>query len=113
MNITAPQIEDRISELLKGLASTDEAYGKLKAEMIGYKEYLKIVLNQQIAASTETSIAAATSKAYQSPAYVKAVDEYKNCIADYETLNAKRATSTMKFEAYRSMYSARKQGVMQ
>lgn len=102
---------DSVDDALQFLVETDEEYGRLKGKSRA-AEYLLKARKGQLFLDAEGKTDAA-KKAYVDMAAVEMgyVQEYKDSVADFETLSAQRATVELKIEVWRSRASAKKQGI--
>lgn len=93
------------------LADTDENYARAKALVDGLEETKKTV---KAAAFLRASGAQGerSEKAYNSPEYRNHLTLLENAILELELLRAKRTTEALYIEVWRSLQSARKQGVI-
>ena len=94
---------------LSYLGRTDDEHGRLKAHHQALDKVRKSV-RAQCFLEAEGSIADRNSKAESDPRYKKAVEEWENAMADFYTIDAKRATATLAIEIYRSVNSSLKRG---
>lgn len=103
--------QERAEAALDFLANTDKEYGRLRGLVSGLDESRRIVkaneflLNQGSAAMRE-------QLAYASINYVEHIEKYESAVAEFETLRAQRLTAQTQIEMWRSVNSARKQGMV-
>jgi hypothetical protein len=93
------------------LRDTAEKYGASRGHMAFADANLRRVKSLQMLAETEGSVADREAKAYASNAYLDAIVQLKDATTDYEVLRAQREASQFAIEFWRSLNSARKQGV--
>lgn len=102
--------EERVSGALQYLASTDEECAGLKAAVKAEEYMLKHFKAKAMAASASKSIAAKETDALASEAYANAVEQYRDTIAEYETVAARRQRAILTIEVWRSLNANRRQG---
>ena len=97
---------------LEYLGETDERYGTLKANFMAQKELLKSSYSLSFLETQTGSVEHRKATAYSSVRYITAVGDYKDACCDYEILRAKRVSAELNIELYRSLLSAKKQGIV-
>ena len=103
---------DDVQKALEHLGATDDQYGTSKARFMAEKELLKSAYSLSFLETTEGSVERRKATAYCSSRYIKAVSDYRDACSDYEILRATRLSAELNIELYRSLLSARKQGIV-
>ena len=101
---------DAVSRALDFLASTDEEFAGLKGNMRRCEYLLKHHKAVAQIESGEKTAAGKEMQAYASDEYLAAVEELRDAIYEYETVNAKRQRAVLTIEVWRRLNAARKQG---
>lgn len=101
-----------IQASLEYLGETDEKYGTLKANYMAQKELLKSAYSLSFLETQTGSVEHRKAVSYSSARYITAVSDYRDACADYEILRAKRLSAELNIELYRSLLSAKKQGIV-
>lgn len=92
------------------LRDTADQYGQMRGRVAYTEANLRRVKSLEML-GREGGVAAREAEAYASPAYLAAMEDEQNAVAEYETLRAKREAATMTIEVWRSQNSARKAGI--
>ena len=103
---------NEVQEALEFLANTDEKYGTLKAGFMAQKELLRSAYSLSFLEVETGSVEHRKAVAHTSARYIQAISDYRNACADYEILRAKRLSRELNIELYRSLLSAKKQGIV-
>ena len=101
-----------IQASLEYLGETDEKYGTLKANFMAQKELLRSAYSISFLEVEKGSVEFRKAVAHTSARYIQAVSDYRDACADYEILRAKRLSAELNIELYRSLLSAKKQGIV-
>lgn len=103
--------EDRLEKALKYLATTDEECAELKAEVSRREYACKLARARELVLAAGSSVEVRKAIAEQSQSVIDAEDLLANAIVDFEKVKAKRQTEELIVEVWRSVLSARKQGM--
>jgi hypothetical protein len=101
--------EDRAEAAVEYLRDTAKQYGQARGHARYCEEGLRRVKALNMPA--EGSVADRERAAYASEAYLAALTDMENAIAEFETIRAMREAAVYTIEVFRSENSARKQGV--
>ena len=91
------------------LGKTNDEYGAYKARHQALDKHRK-TMRFQCFINAEGSVSERNAIAETHPDYVKSVDDWENAMADFYILDAKRKTSELAIEIYRSQNSILKRG---
>jgi len=96
--------DERVGEVMKYLAESDNDYGKLAARVKGLEKDEKIVIAKGMleARRYEKTIADAENYVRRSKEYIEWREEYENAVADHETMRANRGTAQIIWETWRT-----------
>lgn len=97
--------EQDIDRALSYLRDNSEKDAQARAERLYVEQWLKTVLAQEQSKINAPSMAAAEMGARTSPAYLGALDAYKQAIYEDEKRRFLRAAAETKIEAWRTMSS--------
>lgn len=103
--------EERLMQALDYLASTDEMIAQAKSYMDALNDQKKTIKAEEYLKCTGTQ-GDKTEKAFNSVAYRCLLDRIKDATYNYEILRNKRQTQSLIVDVWRSLNSARKQGVV-
>ena len=103
--------DERTEKAVEFLRDTAEQYGQMRGRVAYTSANLRRV-KSIVMLSCEGGVGAREAEAYASPAYLLAMEDEQNAVADYETLRAKREAAQMTIEVWRSQASARKAGII-
>lgn len=103
--------EQQCEKALVFLRDTAAKYGQLRGYLAFAQSNLRRVKSLQMLEIKEGSVAEKEAKAYASEDYLKAIQDEQNATAEYETLRARREAAVFCIEVWRSINSARKQGI--
>jgi len=103
--------DERTERAVEFLRDTAQEYGQLRGRVAYTSANLRRVKSLEML-SREGGVGAREAEAYASPAYLEAMEDEQNAVAEYETLRAKREAAQMTIEVWRSQNSARKAGVV-
>ena len=103
--------DERTEKAVEFLRDTAEQYGQMRGRVAYTSANLRRV-KSIVMLSREGGVGAREAEAYASPAYLLAMEDEQNAVADYETLRAKREAAQMTIEVWRSQASARKAGII-
>ena len=98
-----------IEKMLTYLASTDESYSKLQAEISYGEDMLKNIKGIFISGS-EVSVSKATEDFYASPNYKNHINKLHTINLELLELKNKRRTAEMKIEVWRTLEASRRKG---
>jgi len=98
-----------IEKMLTYLASTDETYSKLQAEISYGEDMLKNIKGIFISGS-EVSVSKATYDLYASPNYKIHINDLHTINLELLELKNKRRTAEMKIEVWRTLEASRRKG---
>lgn len=107
MNLT----DDRAEKALRYLAETDEECAELKADM-ERQEYKVRAMKSTVFRMTTGTVAERQAAAECHDDVTKAEKEHCDAIQRFNAMANKRATETLVIEVWRSVFSARKRGVV-
>jgi hypothetical protein len=102
--------DEQCESAMRYLASTDETSAILKGN-VARAEYSAKMARSKVYLTSEGSVEARKATAETSAEVLKAEDELANAIVEHEKVKAKRATRELLVEVWRSVFSARKQGM--
>lgn len=103
--------EDRAEKALTFLAKTDEEYSRLKAD-VARTEYAAKLAEHRAYLLAEGSIPERKATAELSADAQSAWDKHFDTVQAFETLRAKRFLNEQVLDIYRSVFSARKAGMI-
>ena len=104
--------DDHINRALAYLASTDEEYAQAKALAEGLAQQRKSLKAMLMLESNAKTDKLKEAEAYAHERYQEHLLAQQNAFADFEILKNKRMTYALKIDMYRTVMSARKQGMM-
>lgn len=97
----------KIDELLTYLASTDETFASLQAEVSYAEDMLKHIKGSFVSASNN-SVSKATEDFYASKSYTNHISKLHKLNAELLTFRNKRRTVEMKIEVWRTLEASRR-----
>lgn len=103
--------EDRMGEALGYLGDTDESCAVLKTNVERF-DYKAEAIKDAVFLREEGSVADRQAKAKTHPEYAAAKEKYFKALEEYEKVRNRRSTENIVFEAWRSLYSGMKKGVL-
>lgn len=103
--------ENRTEKAVEFLRDTAAEYGQLRGRVAFCEANLRRVKSLEML-GREGGIGQREAEAYASPAYLAAMEDQQNAVADYETMRAKREAAAFTIEVWRSQASARKAGIV-
>ena len=103
---------DQVEIALQFIATTDGQYGTSKARYVAEKELLKCCYSLSFLETETGSVEHRKAAAYSSKRYIQAVSDYRAACEDHEILRARRLSAELSIELYRSLLSAKKQGIV-
>jgi len=95
---------------LNYLQESETDYARLKSEHQALKEAIKITESSLILTSELKTVSMKEHETKASPEYTDIIDRWKECLEQYELINAKRKRAELTIEMYRSVNSAMKRG---
>ena len=98
-----------IEKMLTYLASTDEPYSKIQAQVSYGEDMLKHIKGIYISKS-EVSVSKATEDFYASANYKNQIDKIHTFNLQLLELKNKRRTAEMKIEVWRTLEASRRKG---
>ena len=104
--------EKRLEDAMDFLASTDDVYGALKAD-VAQSEYMAKVAHALIFKALDGSVADREAEAKTHETVRKEWRKHFEAISQFETLRARRERAILTVEVWRSMESTRRQGNLQ
>ena len=104
--------QDRMIKALHFLAETDMPYAKAKALVEGLSEQKKTIKALQYLSASAGTQGDRTELAYASREYQDHCKKLQDAILDMEYLRNKRQTEALIVDVWRSLNSARKQGMV-
>lgn len=103
--------EQQVESALKFLAESDLNYANLKGNMLRTEYLIDVAEAMAFEAQVEGSVEARKQKVKLDDAVRKAQERHIQAVIDYEGLRAKRKRAELMIDVWRSVFSARKQGV--
>ena len=101
----------KVEDCAQFLPDSDEELGRLRGAADAAK-YIRDARHAQAFLDSEGSVAERNAKADLIIAENGTVDDYKNAIADYEIMKAKRFTADTTIQIWRTKTSARGKGIL-
>ena len=99
-----------IDKLITYLASTDEAYSKVQAEVSYGEDMLKHIKGTYISNIAQVSVSKATEDFYGSASYTNHISKLHTLNLQLLELRNKRRTAEMKIEVWRTLEASRRKG---
>ena len=104
--------QERLEKALIFLAETDEQCAQLKANVARAEYSIKLARSAGFFASDEATVEARKMDAERSESMNRAEAAYADAVVAFEKLKAKRETQVIIIDVWRSLFSARKAGVI-
>jgi len=102
--------EDRAESAVEFLRDTAEQYGQMRGRVAYAEGNLRRVKALEML-NKEGGLGMREAEALGSDAYLAALEDEQNAVAEYETLRAKREAAVLTIEVWRSQNSTRRQGL--
>lgn len=102
--------EDRVERAVEFLRDTSEPYGQMRGRVAYAEGNLRRVRALEML-EREGGLGMREAEALASSAYLTALEDQQNAVADFETLRAQREAAMMTIEVWRSQNSTRRQGL--
>jgi|SRR3569833_476551 len=103
--------EKQVESALAFLAESDLNYAHLKANMLRTEYMIDVAEAMAFRAQGEGSVELKKMNVKIDTAVQTAQEKYLQAVIDYEALRAKRKRAELMIDVWRSVFSARKQGV--
>lgn len=104
--------EQQCESALKFLAESDLNYANLKANMLRTEYMIDVAEAMAFRGQVEGSVELKKMNVKVDSAVQQAQEKYLQAVIDYEALRAKRKRAELMIDVWRSVFSARKQGVV-
>ena len=101
--------EQDVERALKYLRDTDEPYAQARAHRSAMEHRLKTIKAQAFLEAEGTQ-GEREQKAYDSPAYREALNDYENSFSDEPVYAAKRKRAELTIEVWRSINAGQRRG---
>ena len=101
--------DERAEKALEYLVKTDEQAAALKAAVEALNEKRRMTRSVEFL-KAQGSAAERTETAYASEAYLQAVEDYENAVADYEVVRNRRQTAAIMIDMYRTESANQRKG---